>query len=285
MLLAMKVETEGLLSIGRFARWSGLTVKALRHYDETGLLRPAHVDDWTGYRWYERSQIRDALAVRRLRALRVPLDEIAALIRADEPTLREALEVHRVRLEGQMVETQQILGELDRLIEGKELLVTESTLDLTLVDEPGGRYLVAGDRVRVDDMFTHVPEAIARVRAVLDERQVPCTGQPLTVFLGNGIDEWLDVEVGWPVEGGDLPEIDGLSVRDLPAVRAAEHVHHGAYEELPEVYGALEAAIRRRALEPADLAREHYLANPATHSDPSDFVTRIVWPVTEGAVG
>jgi hypothetical protein len=79
----MKVETEGLLSIGRFARWSGLTVKALRHYDDIGLLRPAHVDDWTGYRWYEPAQIRDALVVRRLRALRVPLDRIADLVHAD----------------------------------------------------------------------------------------------------------------------------------------------------------------------------------------------------------
>ena len=35
----MKVETEGLLPIGRFARWSGLTVKALRHYAEIGVLQ------------------------------------------------------------------------------------------------------------------------------------------------------------------------------------------------------------------------------------------------------
>jgi DNA-binding transcriptional MerR regulator len=48
----MKVETEGLLSIGRFAFVTGLTVKALRHYGEIGLLRPVHVDSRTGYRWY-----------------------------------------------------------------------------------------------------------------------------------------------------------------------------------------------------------------------------------------
>ena len=69
----VKVETEGMLSIGRFARLSGLTVKALRHYDELGILRPTHVDSWTGYRWYEQAQVREAVAVRRLRALRVPL--------------------------------------------------------------------------------------------------------------------------------------------------------------------------------------------------------------------
>ena len=54
----MKVETGELLSIGRFARLSGLTVKALRHYDAEGLLRPAHVDEWTGYRYYTAEQAR-----------------------------------------------------------------------------------------------------------------------------------------------------------------------------------------------------------------------------------
>ena len=46
--------TEQLMSIGRFARLTGLTVKALRHYDEVGLLRPAAVDPGTGYRSYAR---------------------------------------------------------------------------------------------------------------------------------------------------------------------------------------------------------------------------------------
>jgi DNA-binding transcriptional MerR regulator len=40
--------TEDLLSIGRFSHLSGLTIKALRHYDEIGLLRPARVDDSSG---------------------------------------------------------------------------------------------------------------------------------------------------------------------------------------------------------------------------------------------
>ena len=276
----MKVETEGLLSIGRFARWSGLTVKALRHYDDIGLLRPAHVDDWTGYRWYEPAQIRDALVVRRLRALRVPLDRIADLVHADAATLREALEVHRASLEGELVETRQILGALDRLIEGKEQLVTELTLELTFVDEPAGRYAVAGDRVRVDDMFTFIPSTLMRVRAWLDARGVACVDPPLAIFRGNGVDEWLDVEVGWPIDERELDAADGVQVRELPPTRGVEHVHHGEYEALPDVYRALEAAIRSNGLEPQDLAREHYVVHPAATQDPAECVTRIVWPVS-----
>ena len=75
--MADMLGTQELLSIGRFARVSGLTVKALRHYDDIGLLRPAHVDDSTGYRYYTLAQARDAEAIRRLRRLDVPLEDVA----------------------------------------------------------------------------------------------------------------------------------------------------------------------------------------------------------------
>lgn len=62
----------GLLSIGRFARLSGLSIGALRHYDEIGLLAPAETDRVTGYRRYRRDH--EALA----RACRVAGDRLGA---------------------------------------------------------------------------------------------------------------------------------------------------------------------------------------------------------------
>ena len=117
---------EELLPIGRFARFSGMTVKALRHYDEIGLLKPARVDESSGYRYYALAQARRAEAIRRLRSLEVPLDEIRSLIDVDPSSLREQLAVHRARIEGRAVETRQILDELDRLIDGQEELVPEA---------------------------------------------------------------------------------------------------------------------------------------------------------------
>jgi len=64
---------ESLLPIGRFSRLTGLTVKALRHYDEVGLLRPAAVDPETGYRQYAPRQLVRAEAIRQLRRLELPL--------------------------------------------------------------------------------------------------------------------------------------------------------------------------------------------------------------------
>src|SRR5262245_13840881 len=183
------------------------------------------------------------------------------------PTLREALEVHRAQLEGELVETRQILGELDRLIEGKEKLVTELVLDLTFVDEPGGRYAVFGDRVRVDDLTTFVPETCMRVCRWLEEREVPYRDEPLAIFRGNSEDEWLDTEVGFPIGDAILALSEGVGVRELPPTRGAEHVHRGPYEALPDVYRALEAAIRGHDLEPQDPAREHFLVHPTPTGD------------------
>ncbi|GAA3164637.1 hypothetical protein GCM10020001_106890 [Nonomuraea salmonea] len=64
---------EELLPIGRFARLARLSVKQLRRYDELGLLRPAHVDEATGYRYYRAAQARQALSIGLLRSLDVPL--------------------------------------------------------------------------------------------------------------------------------------------------------------------------------------------------------------------
>jgi PPM family protein phosphatase len=64
------------MSIGDFARATGLTAKALRLYDEMGLVRPAQVDEYSGYRYYRDDQLDRARLVARLRLIGMPLDRI-----------------------------------------------------------------------------------------------------------------------------------------------------------------------------------------------------------------
>src|SRR5919198_348901 len=77
--------TETLLPIGRFSRLCGLTVKALRHYDDIHLLRPARVDESTGYRYYSVEQLAEAGAIARLRELDVPLEECRTILAERDP--------------------------------------------------------------------------------------------------------------------------------------------------------------------------------------------------------
>ena len=121
MLRAMESLDTGLMSIGRFARLTGLTVKALRHYDELGLLLPAAVDPATGYRSYSSAQMGRAEAIRLLRRLEVPLDDVAMLVATDDPAaVRRVLLDHQRRTALRSAELHAVLQGLQPLIDGKE---------------------------------------------------------------------------------------------------------------------------------------------------------------------
>jgi DNA-binding transcriptional MerR regulator len=112
---------EQLMPIGRFARLTGLSVKALRHYDEVGLLRPAAVDPDTGYRSYAPAQVRRAETIRKLRRLELPLDDVFTLLETDDPELiRRVLHGHQYRTAVRSAELKVILQGLQPLLDGKE---------------------------------------------------------------------------------------------------------------------------------------------------------------------
>jgi DNA-binding transcriptional MerR regulator len=107
---------DDMLSIGRFGRLAGLSVGALRHYDELDLLRPARTDPQTGYRLYRRDQLETARTIVRLRDLEVPLETIRELLATDDPAERgRLLREHRARIEARTFRLQRVLHILGQL--------------------------------------------------------------------------------------------------------------------------------------------------------------------------
>ena len=153
------LHTMQLMPIGRFSRLTGVGVKALRHYDEVGLLAPAAVDDETGYRFYSADQVDRAEAIRLLRRLDMPLEEIRSTLAAGDPaTLRAALVSHQRQIATRDAELRASRVRLQRLIDGRETIMgmrSESLeaeehrrlgIDLynrtwTLMDSPGDEML------------------------------------------------------------------------------------------------------------------------------------------------
>ena len=88
-----------LLTIGQFSALTDISRPSLRRYDEAGLLRPALVDDATGYRYYSSAQLDVAETIRLLRDLQVPLADIQELLAADDAEgLERLLTVHQRRI-------------------------------------------------------------------------------------------------------------------------------------------------------------------------------------------
>ena len=112
------MSNEDLLSIGVFALVSGLSINALRHYDELGLLKPAFVDPGTGYRRYEPDQIRAARMICALRRVDMPIDVVSqAVANPDDKVLRDLLRGHRDRLAGRVQGLERLIGVVDHYLE------------------------------------------------------------------------------------------------------------------------------------------------------------------------
>jgi DNA-binding transcriptional MerR regulator len=145
---------QDLLSIGRFARLAGLTIEALRHYDELSVLRPASIDPWTGYRRYRPEQLADAREVAWLRSLDLPL-ELVGRWRAPGTTGPERaaiLRQHLGTIEARLARTGRIAHRIRTALGQKE--VTMPTPTMTSLDAAERRQLAI-------DLFDHVWDLLA----------------------------------------------------------------------------------------------------------------------------
>src|SRR5580658_9332455 len=123
--MSMRSEHVDQMSIGEFARDSRLSAKALRLYDELGLLPPARVDEDSGYRFYEPGQLKQARLIAALRRLQVPLAEIKVIVALEPVPAAE-----RVRMFWAATETEN---------------ATRRALAAYLIDELSGRGSVMYD--------------------------------------------------------------------------------------------------------------------------------------------
>jgi predicted enzyme related to lactoylglutathione lyase len=107
-----------LMTIGRFANLSCVSVHALRHYDEVGLLAPAEVDGDSGYRRYRADQIQRVRLIRSLRWMDLPIEELKQVLSApSDDAARAVLEWHRGRLEREHNLTGARLRDVNRFLD------------------------------------------------------------------------------------------------------------------------------------------------------------------------
>jgi DNA-binding transcriptional MerR regulator len=106
------------VSIGDFSRMTFLSVKALRHYHEVGLLPPVEIDPGSGYRRYDLAQVPTAQVIRRLRELGMSLEDVRVVIDAPDVHARNAaISAHLRRMEGELEQTRTTVKSLRMLLD------------------------------------------------------------------------------------------------------------------------------------------------------------------------
>jgi PPM family protein phosphatase len=151
-----------MLTIGEFARASRLSPKALRLYDELGLLPPARVDPYSGYRFYQPDQLERARLVAWLRRLGMPLARIRVV--CDLPPRAAAAEVAAfwAQAETDLAGRRDLAAFLTSYLTGKDTAMPDSGTGLAI------RYAAASDIGRHRPANQDAAYASARLLAVAD---------------------------------------------------------------------------------------------------------------------
>lgn len=270
---------EQLVPIGRFATATRLSVKALRHYDAIGLLAPAVVDPASGYRYYRLGQANRAEAIRVLRGVDMPLEEIGELLAAvDEApeTVHELLDAHHRRLAAELDRHRRMLDFLQRLLTEKESLMP---YDIHVETVPARTVASVRDHARLASISSALESGFGRVFGALAAQGHDPVGPPLVVYHEMAGDEAADVDVEIAIPcPSDAHAADGVQVRELGSGAAAVTTHHGPYDQLAPAYHALTSWIAEHGHEAAGPPREIYVSDPG-ETPADELETRIEWPI------
>ncbi|AQZ69519.1 Transcriptional regulator, MerR family [[Actinomadura] parvosata subsp. kistnae] len=117
-----------MLTIGQLADYAGVTIKAVRHYHQRGLLaEPGR--DVSGYRRYTAKDAIDLVKIRTLAQAGVPLARIKDLLDADADTLAAAIAEIDHDLEDRIAQLRRTREQLAELRGGDRLFVSPEVAD------------------------------------------------------------------------------------------------------------------------------------------------------------
>jgi effector-binding domain-containing protein len=268
------------ISIGRFSQITRLTQKALRIYDERGLLVPAK-DPITKYRFYSAGQIERGIKIKSLIELGFSLYEIDKLLKAADSKNHELIK--------DLISKRSIVikQEIKRLQLIEEFLLERATLeDLFLsTTEPSIKKI---PKIRVLSKRTQGPffgligKLIGEVfQKIYGENncgaQVIIAGPPMYICHDEGfMPDNADVEVAVPITGRINVEED-FEVRYLPETKVISTIHKGSYSNLGEAYTRVFEHARKNGLEINGPMREIYLTNPQEKPE-DELLTEVQFP-------
>ena len=273
-----------MLKIGDFSKLSLVSVKALRYYDERGLLKPARVDPSTGYRFYSASQLARLNRILAMKDMGLDLSQIALLLN-QEPTpdqIRGMLRLKQVELHQQLTEGQAQLTRIEAWLQAFEQEALMPIYDIVLKKVASLRVAQARGLapkmeqpelgITLGRLFTEVMQAIAQQGATV-------VGPGITLYYDPEYRE-QDIDVGACLAfTGELRESEQVKVIELPAVETmACVIHHGSFSIMHQAYHAILGWIESNGYRVSGPNRELNLEfEPG--GDESTFVTEIQFPV------
>jgi DNA-binding transcriptional MerR regulator len=264
-----------MFRIGDFSRLSQVSVKALRFYDEVGLLKPTYVDRDTGYRYYSATLLPRLNRILAFKELGLSLGEIGHLLEGDLPAdrVRELLQNRREELarsiereQAQLAEVESWLAQIERAGGVPDYEITIKRVAPRLVASVRDTLSSYAD---ADELFDELHSNLKHRDAPLERGAIwhTCAGRR------KSIDCEAIVFLRETAHGGGRAQ-----VYELPGATVACVIHQGSDETCEQAYVAARSWIKSHGYAVAGPNRELYWQGDVAQGDDSG-VTEIQYPI------
>jgi DNA-binding transcriptional MerR regulator len=273
---AMDMRTTDLLSIGRFAEASRLSLKALRLYDRTGLLPPHHIDPKSGYRFYHHQQLERARLILLLRQINMPIARIKDMLDAPKSTARSMLDSYWRDVEANLETNRKIVKHLFTILQEEETMA----YPIEVKEVPQMHVISINKKVVIKDLDHYIKHSIKALVAYSNQCDAVITEEPLGIYHGAvNEDSNGPVEICLPVNRILQPTKEILS-RDIPPSKVAFTTitrNQAQFPDILKAYDAVYGWIRQQRHKALGPPREVYVGDPE-RVGPDDPFIEIAWP-------
>ncbi|MBE7433940.1 MAG: MerR family transcriptional regulator [Anaerolineales bacterium] len=288
-----------MLKIGEFSRLSQVTIKTLHHYDELGLIKPAHIDPVTNYRFYTIEQLPRIHRIMALKEMGLSLEQIGIMLERELSTdeMRGMLHFKQAEIQQEMRERQRQLSMVEFRLRMIEAEINFPELDVVMKRLEPMRCLsfFAAPHTTLEKGLAYRSMVVSTVQKAIAEGVIQHTGVVIDIFHGETIlpftspdikDTQHEILLGVKntQEAIKLKGIGQLKVKEEPGVETAATVMLEK-SDLKDIAGHTEKAtlLRRWAVahgyKPHDLIR--YLSHRGIldSPNPEEYVIEVQLPV------
>ncbi|MES9523028.1 MerR family transcriptional regulator [Streptomyces capoamus] len=270
-----------MFTIGDFARHGRVSVRMLRHYDATGLLRPAHVDPASGYRYYTAAQLARLNRIIALKDLGFTLRQVGDIVeeKVGVEELRGMLRLRRAELASAVAAVEARLVQVEarlRAIESEGHMPTDDVVIKTVPALRVAELTATAESFEPEDIGPVIGPLYDELFRRLASAGITPTGPGVASYEdapegGGRISVHAAVQVSAPLQDG------AVRVRDLPPLeQAATIVHRGSMDGVLPTAQTLARWIDTHGYRAVGYPREINLECP---DDRDDWVTELQAPV------
>lgn len=266
-------ENEILYKIGMFAAMNHVTVKALRFYEEQGLLNPASINDENGYRYYTMDQMAVIHQITALKEAGFTLEDIRRInAGSDEEAV---IQKKKSELLLKIAELTKQVSILDGYLARNKGMLSAPVLVKTI---PGVTVAYMTERIEsYDSLFWMMP----RLGVLMEDAGCECALPEycFTAYPEPGYkEEEILAEVCQSVTEAK-EETEELHFKKLSEIKAACIFHKGSYADFPQSYEIILRYIEENGLEITGPIRERYIDGIWNKEEESEWLSEIQIPV------